>query len=574
MIATIHRKAAVPGAFRHAGAVVFALLMAATLTVCGSDGTRAEEATRSTAPMEARVQALIPELEAYIQNGMKAFDVPGVAVGIVTGDRLVYAKGFGVRSKSGGAAVDPQTVFQIGSAAKGFLATTMAIAVDRGKFHWDDRVVDLDPEFALKDAWVTREFRMFDLLAQRSGLPPYANDMVGILGGDAATMMRSLRHVEPVSSFRSTFAYTNITHLWAGKIIAKAESQPDWTAVLARELLGPLGMKDSSYTAEAIAAAANHADGHRWTPTGTIGVPFTPLFPYGFGGAGNINSTVEDAARWVRLQLGNGTFEGRRIVSPENLAVTRSARVGAADKAFYAMGWVVSLTPNGNVVWHNGGTYGFGAYIGMQLDRDVGIVILTNAQQVGFPDAVAAWAFDRLLNNPVVDHVANTLKTATTKFEAADKQFAKPANPRPFPPLAPLAGNFVNPSFGKAALRVDGDALVLELQGLGSQLKLEPWDGDVFTVRIHRRGRECGPGAERLRPDADRQGRQARRAAAVLRRWPGLRFPPRVTTFQTKRPRASAQCPRQLTSLPAAALNRICARLAGQPYMREYSRRF
>jgi hypothetical protein len=89
MIATIHRKAAVPGAFRHAGAVVFALLTAATLNVCASDGTRAEEATRSTAPMETRVQALIPELEAYIQSGMKAFDVPGVALGIVTGDRLV-----------------------------------------------------------------------------------------------------------------------------------------------------------------------------------------------------------------------------------------------------------------------------------------------------------------------------------------------------------------------------------------------------------------------------------------------------------------------------------------------------
>ena len=144
-------------------------------------------------------------------------------------------------------------------------------------------------------------------------------------------------------------------------------------------------MKDSSFTAEAIAAAANHADGHRWTPTGTIEVPFTPLFPYGFGGAGKINSTVEDLARWVRLQLGNGTFEGSRIVSPENLAVTRSARVGVNDKAFYAMGWVVSLTPNGNVVWHNGGTYGFGAYIGMLLDQDVGVVILTNAHQCRLP---------------------------------------------------------------------------------------------------------------------------------------------------------------------------------------------
>ena len=482
MIATIHRKAAVPGAFRHAGAVVFALLMAATLTVCGSDGTRAEEATRSTAPMEARVQALIPELEAYIQNGMKAFDVPGVAVGIVTGDRLVYAKGFGVRSKSGGAAVDPQTVFQIGSAAKGFLATTMAIAVDRGKFHWDDRVVDLDPEFALKDAWVTREFRMFDLLAQRSSLPPYANDMVGILGGDANTMMRSLRHVEPVSSFRSTFSYTNITHLWAGEIVAKAEGQPDWTAVLGRELLGPLGMKDSSYTAEAIAAAANHADGHRWTPTGTIGVPFTPLFPYGFGGAGNINSDVEDVARWVRLHSATAASRGAHRLA--GAAGTRRARVGATDKAFYAMGWIVSLTPNGSVVWHNGGTYGFGAYVGMQLDRDVGLIILTNAEQVGFPDAVAV-GFDRLLNNPVVDHAANTLKTATAKFEAADKQFASRPTCGRFPARAARR----QLRHRRASARRHCGSMVTpwcwSCRVSAAQLKLQPWDGgDVFTVRI------------------------------------------------------------------------------------------
>jgi len=113
MIASSQRKAgapagsaAMPGAFRHAKVVVFPLLMAAVLSVCVSDVTQAEE--RSATPMEARVKALIPELEAYLQSGMKAFDMPGVAVGIVTGDRLVYAKGFGVRSKSGGAPVDPR----------------------------------------------------------------------------------------------------------------------------------------------------------------------------------------------------------------------------------------------------------------------------------------------------------------------------------------------------------------------------------------------------------------------------------------------------------------------------------
>ncbi len=171
---------------------------------------RAVEPSKTDAVMEDRVQARIPDIEAYIASGMKGFDVPGVAIGIVAGDKLVYAKGFGVRSKAGGVPVDTRTVFQIGSTTKAFLAATMALMVDRGKLRWDDRVVDLDPDFQLKDPWVTREFRIFDLLAQRSGLPPYANDMLGMLGIDEPALIRSLRHVEPVSSFRSTFAYTNI----------------------------------------------------------------------------------------------------------------------------------------------------------------------------------------------------------------------------------------------------------------------------------------------------------------------------------------------------------------------------
>ena len=107
------------------------------------------------------------------------------------------------------------------------------------------------------------------------------------------------------------------------------------------EIFEPLGMTDTSLTAEAIEAAPNTPMGHRWTPEGTVEVPFTPLFPYGFGGAGAINSTVEDMARWVRLQLGDGTFEGKRIVSAENLAVTRiAAGRRCSDTVAYAMGWV------------------------------------------------------------------------------------------------------------------------------------------------------------------------------------------------------------------------------------------
>lgn len=457
------------------------MLVLALATLCpGAAG--ADEA------MEARVRDLAPKLEDYIGQKMADFDLPGLAIGIVVGDELVYAKGFGVRRK-GGEPVDPATVFQIGSATKGFLATTIAIAVDEEQLDWDDRVIDRDPDFQMKDPWVTSEFRVADMLAQRSGLPPYANDSVGLLGYDQPAMIRSLRHVEPVTSFRSAFAYTNITHMLAQRVVARAMQQPEWDDVVRTEIFEPLGMSDSSFTAEAIEAAANTTAGHLWTADGTTEIPFTPIFPYGFGAAGSINSTVEDMAKWVRLQLGNGEFEGNRLVSEENLAVTKTPRVGMNDEYSYAMGWIVQSTPNGRVVWHNGGTTGYGAFVGTAPDHDVGVVILTNETNMGLPDALGEWTFDRLLENPEVDHVAAKLEGARKSDADANATFAPPAAPQPPPPLGPLAASYESPVFGEAEVTADGNELFLALGTSGARLKLAPWDGDVFTASLVPEGR-------------------------------------------------------------------------------------
>lgn len=452
------------------------------LLVAGSMPHEALAVSDSQSTQE-RIETLTPELETLIESGMKDFDLPGLAIGIVADDKLVYAKGFGTRSK-GGEPVDSKTVFQIGSATKAFLATTLAIAVDKGKMKWDDRVVDLDPEFQLEDPWVTREFRVFDMIAQRSGLPPHVNDALGMLGIDEAALIRSLRNVEPVSSFRSTFAYTNVTHMLAGRVVAKQMDAADWNALLQKELLDPLGMQDSSYTAAAIEAAPNHAEGYLWAPDGTVEVPFTQIFPYDFGGAGNMNSTIEDMSRWLRLQLDKGSFEGRRIVSAETLAYTHTPKVAISDTRSYALGWLIQQTPNGAIVWHNGGTTAFGAFVGFAPDKNFGVVVLSNQTNVGFPDAIGLTVLDRLLDNPKTDHVAEALARAKAGNEAQTKLFAKPANAQPAPLLAPLAGKFSNSSFGQAVVTAEDDALVMELLATGAKLKLEPWDGGVFTFTL------------------------------------------------------------------------------------------
>jgi CubicO group peptidase (beta-lactamase class C family) len=356
--------------------IFLSLTFVVAFTLNLANTAKAAEPSKTETNMEGRVQKLSPDIEAYVVNAMKGFDIPGLAIGIVANDRLVYAKGFGVRSKSNRLPVDTHTIFQIGSTTKAFLAVTEAIMVDRGKLRWDDRVVDLYPEFQLKDPWVTREFRVFDLLAQRSGLPPLVNDILVMLDYKEAALIQSLRYVEPVSSFRTTHAYTNITHLLASRIVATAAGAPDWNVVLQKELLDPLGMKESTYTAEAIEAAANHANGHRWTPEGTVEVPFTPIFPYSLAGTGDINSNIEDMARWVRMQLNNGSFDERRIVSSENLAYTHMPKVALNDKISYALGWYNWLTLNGNILWHDGDALSFGSFVGLVPDKNIGIINL------------------------------------------------------------------------------------------------------------------------------------------------------------------------------------------------------
>lgn len=439
---------------------------------------------QALADLGARVTPLMPKIEEDVARGMKLFDIPGVAVGIVSGDKLAYAKGFGTRTKAGKEPVDTKTVFQIGSTTKAFLATTLAISVDKGVLEWDDRVADLDPAFQLKDPWTTREFRVFDLTAQRSGLPPYVNDILTGLGYDDAALIRSLRYAPPVSSFRSSFTYTNITHLLAGRMLAHLRGETDWNAVVAKDILTPLGMKDTSATAAAIEAAPNHAMGNRWEPKGSVEIPFDPSFPYLLGPAGNLNSTVEDASRWLRMQIANGMFEGKRIVSADNLAATRIAKVGVTDAVAYAQGWVLSQTPHGRVIWHNGGTNGFGAHIGFLPDYGLGVVVLSNLQNQGFPDALAMTIYDALLDNPRTDHIAAAFDRAKASAEGDDKRFTRPAHPAPAPDLSSLTGPYASDMFGDATLERQGERLVLTLAQTGAKLTLDPFDGTVFTVQL------------------------------------------------------------------------------------------
>jgi CubicO group peptidase (beta-lactamase class C family) len=163
---------------------------------------------------------------------MALYQVPGIAVGVVKDGRLVSAKGYGVRELGKPGAVDPDTLFAIASNSKAFTTVALAILVDEGKIHWDDRVIDYLPEFRLYDPYVTREFRIHDLLTHRSGLGLGAGDLLFFPNTDfdRKDVLYALQYLKPVTSFRSEFAYDNNLYIVAGQIIRPSPARAGKTS--------------------------------------------------------------------------------------------------------------------------------------------------------------------------------------------------------------------------------------------------------------------------------------------------------------------------------------------------------
>lgn len=436
-------------------------------------------------PTQTAIEALLPDLEKQVAAGMSALSVPGVAIGIVFDDKLIYSKGFGVREAGKPDPVTPETLFQVGSTTKAFFATTLAQAVDAGKLSWTDHVSDLLPAFQLSDPFISRDFRILDIAAQRSGLTPYVNDGLAFLGFDKETLFRSMRVAPQTGIFRSDFRYLNIPHLAGGEIVAKVNGAPSWFDSLKKTLLDPLGMRATTGTAEAIAQAPNHAMGHRLDDK-PVPIPFHAAFPYALGPAGALNSNIPDMAQWLRLQLGRGQFGEKVLVSEENLDVTWTPRVAVNERMSYAVGWLAMATPHGRAIWHNGGTSGFGAHVGFLPDAKTGIVILTNIGGPSLADALGLWFYDRVLGNPAVDNVA--LAAASSKKQREQEkqeQAAFVVGPQPVNPAA-FAGTYASPILGDAVVAMVDGKLQLKLERTDVTMLLDANRDDptLFSARL------------------------------------------------------------------------------------------
>jgi len=433
------------------------------------------------------------EIEKIAQQKIQENAVPGLAIAVVFQDKLVYAKGFGVRDVNTRTPVDADTVFQLASVSKPIASTIVAELVGEGTITWDSRLSVLDPSFEMFDPWVTREITIRDMYAHRSGLPPHAGDLLEDLGFTRADILHRLRYQHPDSSFRSHYAYTNFGMTEAAVAAAKAYGL-DWETLCDEKLYKPLGMTSTSSHYADFIARSNKALPHvlvdgKW-------VQKFERDPDAQSPTGGVSSSVKDVAKWLRLQLGNGKFDGRQIVNEKSLAETHRPQMLTGFNpftslpTFYGLGWNIGYDQEGRLrLNHSGGfDLGVATYVNLVPAEQLGVVVLTNGYPIGLAEALGTIFVDLALHGRSTQDWFTLYKQmysnpATTGTVVGFDYSKPPAAPGAGLKNSAYVGKYTNDFFGEiSVIEKDGGLAIVE----GPKAKTFPmkhYQRDTFTYQ-------------------------------------------------------------------------------------------
>ena len=438
----------------------------------------------------------IKEIDAYAQKVQTDWNVPGFAVAIVKDDKVVFAKGYGVRELGKNDKVDENTLFAIASNSKSFTTASLAILVDEKKLNWDDKVSKYLPEFQMFDAYVTREMTVRDLVTHRSGLDTFSGDLLWYeTNYSTDEILRRVRYLKPVSSFRSKFGYQNLMFMMAGKIVEKVSGK-SWSEFVTERILTPLGMSRTTTSIKNLkdnySMPHNESGGKlRVLPLGNVDSAYA---------AAGLNSSVADVAKWLRLQLGRGKFEGKQIFSErqswEMWQPYIMIPVSDATMKFYptrhyngyGMGWSVSDYQGRKTVMHGGGLDGMISQTAMMPEENLGLVVLTNSE-TSVNQIMMYKIFDVFTNAPKRDLSAELLeRTKAGKLREADENkkidVSRIANTKPTLLMSNYAGTYSSEMYGDATITEENGKLVLRLVPAPNFVAdLEHWHYDTFLIK-------------------------------------------------------------------------------------------
>ena len=339
--------------------------------------------------------------ETYIQAVMTKRQIPGLAIAVLGKNGPIYTRTFGYRGVDERAPVTLRTHFALGSVTKAFTATVAAILVDGGTIRWDEPLRTYDPGFTLSDPTAAAGATFRDMFCHRSGIGRHDElwEQQHLSREDIYEKIKTIPLDHP---FRSTFDYSNNMFMVGGYVFSKAAGD-SWENLVTSRLLRPLGMNETTVSADGLISAPDHAIPHGTNPLGGL-VQISVSNADDIAPAGAINSNLVEMIHWLQFQMAGGVLsDGRRLVSMAAFDETHKPNILVSPQeipeigeANYGLGWAITQYRGHQLITHDGKVSGFQAHVSYLPDDGLGLVILMNsnglpAQWLGFD------AYDQLL---------------------------------------------------------------------------------------------------------------------------------------------------------------------------------
>ena len=334
----------------------------------------------------ADVQAAQRLFTAWLEGQLLYRHLPGVAIGVVADQDLVWSAGFGFADTAAKLAMTPQTKFRMASHSKLFTATAVMQLREQGKLRLDDPVSKYLPWFTVKaadpeDPPITIE----ELLTHSSGLPREAGSHWTTFNFPTTEELRGLM-AERQAPFSPDvrWKYSNLAYSVAGLVI-EAVSGQRWADYVQQHIYAPLGMTSSSVDTNVPGLAVGYG---RLMPDYTRATnPF--IDARGMAAATGITSTVEDMAKFASAQFRTGRRGGAQVLSTGSLREMHRVRVLENNwTQGNAIGFSVRRERDKVFVQHGGSYPGYQTLTTLRIDDKVAVIVLTNADDAN-PGGIA-----------------------------------------------------------------------------------------------------------------------------------------------------------------------------------------
>jgi CubicO group peptidase (beta-lactamase class C family) len=417
--------------------------------------------------------AHLAAIETLVEKGMRDFNVPGVAIAIVDGERVLFQRGFGVRDLENGTPVTVDTLFMLASVSKAFTVSAMHASADAGQFKWDTPVTTYLPEFALADDCAAREMTVRDLVTHRSGLPRHDHVWLERDISDKE-LVSVLKHLQPNSSFRSMYHYQNLMYMTAGRLLSRVSDVP-WDRALKKSVFSPLGMRRATTSVKTMKADSDHANGYELIDNEPLLVQ--PMNLRGMAPTGGVIASAAELSRFILMHLSRGTWRGHSVLSEAAVSAMQTPEtvmtetiewpeIGATQ---YGMGWFLTHYRGRRLIHHGGNLRGFSTLASFLPQEKLGIVFLSNVGASPLRAPLTYAIYDVLLDVSPVDWLGrykgyvDSVSTSAKKAQAERFSLRKGSASDPPPAvLDEFVGDYIHPAYGLVTIERESKRLTIK----------------------------------------------------------------------------------------------------------------